>query len=595
VRRLIQSARLVLGITLRAGPREFALFVVLRLVETGALPLSALALRNLANAALAGDGTGAAAWGGALGLLWMGSVVALNLGGLVGHSLLERAALLVQEKIAELAAAPVGIEHHERPDYLDRMHLLRAERHNFPAFVMALVAALAQIVQALGTALLLVRVQPLLALLPLFALPSLAAARRAYRIREQARQATAERARLGEHLFRLAITPGPAKELRIFGLTGEIAARHDTLARATAREQTRAELRAACVTAAGSLAFAAAYGGAILLVVARTLAGHATVGDVLMTLTLAAQISGQVGIGLATFGQLLQTAKTVERYGWLVEYAAAVRTPPPRDRVPVPRRLERGIALEHVSFRYTGGDRDALVDVSLDLAAGSTVALVGANGAGKSTLVKLLLRLYEPTTGRVAADGIDLRAFAADEWRARCSAAFQDFAELELPVREAIGVGDLDRLEDASAVRAALRRAQGLDVLDALPQGLETQLGRVFGGVDLSRGQWQKLALARALMRRTPLLLVLDEPTASLDALAEHRLFERYAAAARAAARSTGTVTVLVSHRFSSVTAADTIVVLDAGRIVEVGTHAQLVRSGGVYSSLYELQAEAYR
>jgi ABC-type multidrug transport system fused ATPase/permease subunit len=216
--------------------------------------------------------------------------------------------------------------------------------------------------------------------------------------------------------------------------------------------------------------------------------------------------------------------------------------------------------------------------------------------------VKLLCRFYEPDGGRILVDGVDLGRFAVEEWRARVSAAFQDFSRFEFLVRETTGVGDRAHIEDRDAVQAALVRAGAADVPQALPAGLETQLGKAWeGGVDLSGGQWQKLALGRAMMRaqppgvcNTPLLVIFDEPTAALDAQTEHALFERFAEAAHSG-MSAGAVTVLVSHRFSTVRMADLIVVLDRGWIPEQGSHQDLMRHGGLYAELYRLQSRAYR
>jgi len=258
----------------------------------------------------------------------------------------------------------------------------------------------------------------------------------------------------------------------------------------------------------------------------------------------------------------------------------------------------RGIELRDVTFRYPGaaGGRPVLDGVSLALPAGGVVALVGENGAGKTTLVKLLCRFYEPDGGAVLVDGDDLRRVPLEAWRARTSATFQDFARFELLARETVGVGDLPRIDDRDAVAAALRRAAADDVVPALPRGLETQLGKAWpGGAELSGGQWQKLALGRGMMRPRPLLVVFDEPTAALDPQTEHALFERLAAASREGGRSAGTVTILVSHRFSTVRMADRIVVLDGGRIREQGAHAELMGRDGIYAELYRLQSRAYR
>jgi ATP-binding cassette, subfamily B, bacterial len=236
-----------------------------------------------------------------------------------------------------------------------------------------------------------------------------------------------------------------------------------------------------------------------------------------------------------------------------------------------------------------------LDDITLDLPAGKVIAIVGENGAGKSTLVKLLAKMYAPSGGRILVDSTDLAAISAVDWRARLAGAFQDFFRFELRARQTVGIGDLPRLEHEPAVVTAVSRAGADDVIVRLPRGLDTQLGPTWpGGSDVSFGQWQKLALARGFMRDQPLVLVLDEPTAALDAETEHALFERYAAAVRED-NGVGRVTVLVSHRFSTVRMADLIVVLDGARVVETGTHEGLMARRGQYAQLYSIQAAAYR
>jgi ATP-binding cassette subfamily B protein len=288
------------------------------------------------------------------------------------------------------------------------------------------------------------------------------------------------------------------------------------------------------------------------------------------------------------------------RLAWLEDYAAAVTA---LADSPAPDRLTRGIRFDHVSFAYPGTDRLVLDDVNLTLPAGSVVAVVGENGAGKTTLVKLLAKMYEPKSGAILIDDTPLARVRADAWRARLAGAFQDFFRFEFKARQTIGVGDVPRLDDAAAVMTAIGRAGADDVVVKLTMGLDTQLGPTWpGGIDMSFGQWQKLALARGFMRDEPLVLVLDEPTAALDAETEHALFERYAAAARRGAgpirsdrSANGRITVLVSHRFSTVRMADLIVVLDGARVVEVGSHEELMARRGQYSELYSIQAAAYQ
>jgi ATP-binding cassette subfamily B protein len=242
-----------------------------------------------------------------------------------------------------------------------------------------------------------------------------------------------------------------------------------------------------------------------------------------------------------------------------------------------------------------------LEDVSLSLPAGAVVALVGENGAGKTTLVKLLAKMYEPTSGAILVDDTPLGRIPAAEWRARMAGAFQDFFRFEFRARHTVGVGDEPRMNDVPTVEGAVDRAGAHDVVSRLPSGLDTQLGPTWpGGVEVSFGQWQKLALARGFMRDRPLLLVLDEPTAALDAETEHALFERDAAAAHGGSgepsvRADGRIVLLVSHRFSTVRMADLIVVLDGARLVEAGSHEELMARGGHYAELYRIQAAAYR
>jgi ATP-binding cassette subfamily B protein len=357
---------------------------------------------------------------------------------------------------------------------------------------------------------------------------------------------------------------------------------------------TRAERRAALVGIAGRMVFAAAYFGAVALVVDKGIHGTASIGDVVLTVILAGLLNQQISLILDSVSRVMDALTHVDRYLWLVDWAAAA--PRPDAPVPVPPELRQGITLEDVSFRYPKTDRLVLADVNLTLPAGQVVALVGDNGAGKTTLVKLLTGMYEPVRGRITVDGVDLRNVDLDAWRAQASAAFQDFARLELVFHESVGVGDLPHVDDESRVAEALRQAGGGDLLDTGQLGMDTPLGVSFEhGVDLSGGQWQKIALGRAMMRSTPLLLILDEPSASLDPAAERALFLRYASFARRSGAQRGGVTLLVSHRFSTVRWADLIVVMAGSRVKEVGNHDELMARRGLYAELYELQAASYR
>jgi ATP-binding cassette subfamily B protein len=249
-----------------------------------------------------------------------------------------------------------------------------------------------------------------------------------------------------------------------------------------------------------------------------------------------------------------------------------------------------------VSFTYPGTDAPVLADVDLHLRAGSTVAVVGDNGAGKSTLVKLLAGLYRPTSGTVTVDGVDLAELDVVSWRQRLSGAFQDFLRLEATVRTSVGVGEPGLVDDDAHVDRAVDRGRARSVVARLPGGLDAHVGKTYAdGAELSGGQWQRLAVARSLMREAPLCLILDEPTAALDPEAEQRLFDAIRRVGTEGGDGRGAVvTVLISHRFSTVRMADTIVVLAGGRIVEHGDHQQLMAADGHYARMYRQQAEAY-
>ncbi|MGH9279560.1 MAG: ABC transporter ATP-binding protein [Acidimicrobiales bacterium] len=502
----------------------------------------------------------------------------------------------LDQRVMSLAAGLPGLEHHERADYQDRMDLLRRQRGSLVNPFLPLAWMVANIVQFAVAVLLLARLSPLMFVLPVAALPSVWAGARSEALWKRLFDEQAEDERRLRHLFELATLPDAAKEVRLLGLREELGRRHRRTFDALERARVRTAVRTSLLKVGGWLCFGVAYLGVLLFVVRRTVDGSLSVGGVVLTLSLGAMINGQLGGLVSNATWVSRTTQAVTHYRWLEDHAAAVHaaTPVP-DRVPTPMRLTGGITLRGLGFRYPGTDAPVLSDVDLHIPAGTTVAVVGENGAGKTTLVKLLLRFYEPSEGCVQLDGIDLRRFDVDAWRACTSASFQDFARFQLVAGQAVGVGLLRELDSEVAVLGALARGGGGDLCATLPQRLRTQLGRDFeGGIELSTGQWQKVALGRTMMREAPLLLVLDEPTASLDALTEHALFERFASQAKAAGDAAGTVTVLVSHRFSTVRMADLIIVIERGRVIECGSHDELMARAGRYAELYGLQARGY-
>ncbi|HEX4679358.1 MAG TPA: ABC transporter ATP-binding protein [Gaiellaceae bacterium] len=592
---LVRAIWFVFVGTWRASRWRFALSASLTIAGAVSAPFVAVELKHVTNSALVHDTRSATIAGALAGVFVILSLTLAHFAHVFFFEIADLYVVGVTEELIALSNGTVGIEQHERPEYADRLELLRQEYYVLWRAVEVFMTSIALAVAIVTTAVLLVAVSPWLLLLPLFAIPPLLGGHYANAISERARVACAQDQRLGRHLLRLATTAEAGKEIRVFGLQDELRGRDQTLWERTSNRLWRASLRGTVVGMLGQLLFAAGYVGAVLLVVRRAVGGHGSVGAVVLTIVLATQVNSQVAQAVRSLSYFQHTAKVVGRLLWLRRFVEQM-TFRRADPAPVPGRLEHGIELDAVTFRYSGTDRDVLRDVTLTLPAGTTVAIVGENGAGKSTLVKLLCRFYEPSDGTITVDGVELSRFDPSEWRRRIAAGFQDFARFELVARESVGVGELTQMNDEATVLAAVDRAHAGDVIRALPDGLESHIGKSYlDGLELSGGQWQKIALSRAMMRDAPLLLILDEPTSALDAHAEHALFERYAHSARVVGRATGAVTVFVSHRFSTVLMADLILVVRDGEIVERGSHAELVALGGTYAELYELQAAAYR
>jgi len=502
----------------------------------------------------------------------------------------DKVTIALESHVARLQASISTIAHQERPEYLDRLSVLREQIFTLDHMYMSVFATAGWIVRLGITVALLATVNPVLMTLVLFAIPTVAATSWRPVVERTAQERGAQADRLARHLFTLSTTASPGKELRVLGITGQVASRRRAAWEQWYGPMAAARTRSAAWYATGWAIFALAYVGAITLVAAGR---HASPASAILVLTAGARLSAYVGATVSEIGFLRGIwMDGSRRLAWLEDYA---RSAAREADLPAPRRLAEGIKLERVTFRYPGSATAALADVDLFLPAGAVVAVVGENGAGKTTLVKLLAKLYLPNSGRILVDGVDLARIDPVQWRQRLSGAFQDFFRFEFLAGQTIGLGDLPRLESEPALGTALDRAGARDVVETLPTGLRTQLGPTWpDGVDVSFGQWQKLALARGFMRDEPLLAALDEPTAALDAETEHQLFERYASRAKQGRRG-GTLTILVSHRFSTVRMADLIVVLDGARVAEVGTHEELMDRGGKYAELYRIQALAYR
>ncbi len=405
-------------------------------------------------------------------------------------------------------------------------------------------------------------------------------------------QWTPER-RMLDYLRFTAASDQSAKEVKLFGLSRYLIGRYHELATRFYEANQRLAVRRAAVSTAlalvGALGYYAAYAVIIYLTVTgyRSPAGPFTIG----VLTF---LAGSFRQSRDLIQRILLTLSSVYEESLYLRDLFAFFDLKPRvvsrpHALEVPRPIRRGFVFEGVSFRYPGSEEWALRDLSFSLAPDESIALVGENGAGKTTLVKLLARLYDPDEGRILLDGVDLRDYDLESLHASIGVIFQDFMRYAFLFRENIGVGQVEFMDHRDRIHEAARRSLADAVAARLEKGFEQQLGRRFdGGVDLSGGEWQKVALARAYLREAQ-VLILDEPTASLDARAEYEVFLRFTELTR------GRIAVLISHRFSTVRMADRILVLSGGRLVEQGPHEELVRRGGLYAELFNLQAAGYR
>ena len=392
--------------------------------------------------------------------------------------------------------------------------------------------------------------------------------------------------RMQDYLEAVIARDDHAKEVKLFGLGPRLLGRYKSIFQRLYGEDRRLALqRDVWGFGLGLVATVTLY-GAYAWVALSAVRGQITVGQMTLYLLLLRQGQAAVTAALSAVSGLYEDNLYLSTlYEYLetpvrVPGGHALQGPLPRD----------GVRFEKVGFRYPGAATPAIDDISLHLKPGDSLALVGANGSGKTTLIKLLTRLYLPTSGRILLDGLDLREWDESRLRERIGVIFQDFARYQMPVGENIGAGDEPYFEDEARWREAADKGRASDFIDTLPEGYHTQLGKWFlNGRELSGGQWQKIALSRAFMRTRADVLVLDEPTSAMDAQAEAEVFEHFRQLA------TDRMTILISHRFSTVRHADQIVVLDQGRLVEQGSHEQLMQANGRYAQLFTLQARGYR
>ncbi|MFO0630656.1 MAG: ABC transporter ATP-binding protein [Polyangiales bacterium] len=486
-------------------------------------------------------------------------------------------------------AANVSYSRFEDPEFVNQMAQARREASGRPlGMVMEFLAIAQEFMTLAGFAALLWGIGPwALGAVALAALPPFAAELWFGRALHQLSRRRTQRNRQAFYLESVLTSEANAKEVKLFALAGWLIDRFRGVHEEFHREELALARRRALATTLLGIASSAAYYGAAALVVGRAALGGLSLGS--MTLALAVLQQGQRSLASA----LSAFARVYEHNLYMANLFAFLATEEDEPDEPIPASFTPDarppeVRFEDVSYRYPGAARDALQGVTLTLRPGETVALVGRNGAGKTTLVKLLVGIYRPTHGRILLDGVDTATMSPPALRRRVAVLFQDFARFQFSAGDNVGLGWLPRREDPEALARAVREAGADDVVTRLPQGLQTPLGRAFGGDDLSGGQWQRLALARAFMRPAS-LVVLDEPTAALDAEAEHEVFARMAALKR------DRTALLITHRFANVRDSDRVVVLDGGAVCEEGTHAELLGRGGLYARMFRLQASGYQ
>ena len=393
--------------------------------------------------------------------------------------------------------------------------------------------------------------------------------------------------RLLDYLRYMGASDESAKEVKLFGLSNFLVGRYATLSDKFYQENKELAVKRNIVSTLlvtlGTLGYYGAYG----VIIYRTVMGAFTIGTLTFLAGSFRQSRSLIQSVLISFSSIYEQSLYLSDLFTFFDVRPSVVSKP--EARAVPRPLQSGFRFENVGFRYPGSERWAVRGLSFSFEPHERIALVGENGAGKTTLVKLLSRLYDPDEGRILLDGVDLRDYDLDSLRKNIGIIFQDFVRYDFVLRENIGVSQVEALDDDARIREAARRSLADSVAKRVPQGFDQMLGRRFdNGVELSGGEWQKVALARAYMRDAQ-VLILDEPTAALDARAEYEVFLRFAELTK------GRMAVLISHRFSTVRMADRILVLKGGELVDDGTHEELVARGGLYAELFSLQAAGYR
>jgi ATP-binding cassette subfamily B protein len=583
----------LLQLVWKAAPRWFLLTLAITLV--GALiPVTQLYINKLiVDQVVRSLGTENVAWYTLLMLISSGFGLTVLQGGVtqgnlyVSQVLSDRFTLYANDILLQQAAR-LDLAHYELPEFYDTLNRAQQSGSSYPVKVLTTLTTVAgQIITLAGLLTLLLSFNPLiLLLLMLTSLPAFwvgvqFSSRRFWMLRYQT-----QNSRMADYMQKVLSSQPFVKEVRLFNLGDHLLDQWRSIRTGFNQESADLAARQASVRFGIGLLANLGFYSAYTWVVVKTVRGIITLGDLTMYSGAFQQSQNVMQAMLLNIATIYDHNLYVSQYFEFLALKPQIINPP--NSYPFPNPIQSGLVLRHVTFTYPDTDEPTLYDLNLTVQPGESIALVGANGAGKTTLLKLLTRFYDIDDGEITIDGIPLHRFDLADLRRNIGVVFQDFARYNLSVQDNIGFGDVRQLHNRSRIKRAAKDAGASSMIKKLDKGYQTILGKIFpDSTELSGGQWQKIGLSRAFM--TPAqILILDEPTAALDAIAEYDLFQRFRQLTQ------GKMTFLVSHRFSTVRMADRIVVLEKGRIVEVGSHAELIEQGGRYKKMFNLQAASY-
>lgn len=503
-------------------------------------------------------------------------------GGLLGDLYSNDSSVRIIRKTNELTIAQL-----EDPDFYDKLEMARTQTSSRVNLLTTALSQIQSIISMLSLVAGLIYFEPLLLILlilsiiPLF-ISEIRFSSERYSL---AKSWTAERREL-DYLRYIGASDKTAKELKLFGLTDFIAHRFKDLSHQYFLLNKRLTIKRTYIAAIFNLLGILCYYGAYVLIIYRVLNGLITIGELTFLSGSFNRLRNNLQDFFGSFTRMTESALYLKDY---FDFIDLKLTKEEVDTVPLPEKMQVGLQVKNLSFKYPATDTYILKDISFDIKAGEKMAFVGQNGAGKTTLIKLLLRFYEPTAGEILLDGTPITRFNVSEYQQKFGVIFQDFFRYEFTVKENIAVGNILEVDNMPKIEQAAERSLAAEVVADLPDGYAQQLGKRFiKGHELSGGQWQKIALARAYIKDAD-ILILDEPTSALDAKAEYDVFKRFIGLTE------GKTSVIISHRFSTVRMADRILVLQHGKIEELGTHEELMKNKSLYSELFDLQAEGYK